>query len=74
MGRLHMKPVNCEFQEYARRLTEQFINGRDDEVIIEGIIRELTALKDTSEVSSDQVLMWTGRMEAQREKKGFWTI
>ena len=36
----------------------QFINGLDDENQIAEIIKELMALKDTSEVSSKQVLMW----------------
>ena len=36
---------------------EQFINGLNDETITAEITKELlTALKDTSEVSSDQVL------------------
>ena len=57
MDRLHMKEADCKYKEYDRRLTVQFINSLDHEIIIEEIIRELTALKYTSEVSSDQVLM-----------------
>ena len=57
MGKLCMKAVNFEYNEYYMRLIEQFINGLDAEVIIEEVIRELTILKDTSEVSSNQVLM-----------------
>ena len=60
-----MKAAGCEYKEYVRQLREQFINGLDDEVMIEETIRELTALKDTSEVSSDQVLMWNQKVEAQ---------
>ena len=58
MGRLKIKVTNCKYKEYDRRLKEQFINGLDDDTIIAKIIKELTALKDTREVSSKQVLMW----------------
>ena len=47
-----MKAKDCGYKEYDRRLTKKFINSLDDKVIIEEIIRELTALKDTSELSS----------------------
>ena len=66
MGRFCINEVDCEYKECDRRLMEQFINGLDDEVILEEIIQELTALKDNSEVSSDEVLMWAKKVEAQR--------
>ena len=47
-------------------LKEQFINGLYDETIIAKIIKELPALKDTSEMSGEQVLMWAKKVEAQR--------
>ena len=43
-------------------LKEQFINGLDDETIIVEIIKQLTALKDTSEVSGEQILIWAQRV------------
>ena len=58
-----------KYKEYDRRLKEQFINGLDDETIIVEIIKELTALKETSEVSSEQTLMGAQRIEAQRAQK-----
>ena len=57
MGRLHIMPY-CKYQEYDRRLKEKFINGLNSEAIIAEIIKELISLKDTSEVSSEHVLMW----------------
>ena len=57
VDRFHMKAVDYEYKECDKSLTEQFINDINNKVIIEKIIRELTALKDTSEVSGDQVLM-----------------
>ena len=50
-------------------LKEQFINGLNDDTIIAKIIKELTALKDTSKVSSEEVLMWTLRVGVQRAQK-----
>ena len=56
MCKLHIKATDCKYKAYGRRLREQFINGLDHENIIEEIIRELTALKDRSEVSNKQVM------------------
>ena len=53
-------------QRMWRKLKETFTNGLDDETIIVEIIKELTTLKDTSEASSEQVLMWIQKEEAQR--------
>ena len=61
-----MKAVDCKYKEYDRRLRKQFKNSLDDEVII---IRELTALKDTSWFSSNQVLLWARGLEAPRVQK-----
>ena len=51
------------------RQKEQFINDLNDETIIVKIIKELTALKDISKVSSEQVLMWTLRVGVQRGQR-----
>ena len=40
----------------------------DEEKMME-IIRQLTALKETNEVTSEQVLCWAKRVEAQRVQK-----
>ena len=69
MGRLHTKAADCEYHEYDRWLTEQFIHGLDDEVMIGEIVRVLMALKDTNEVTRNHILMWTLRMEVQRVQK-----
>ena len=66
---MHTKTADCEYHEYDRRLTEQFITGLDNEVMIGEIIWELTALKDISEAISYQILMWVERVEAQSGQK-----
>ena len=39
MGRLHIKTTDCKYKDYDRRLKEQFINGLDNENIVEEIIK-----------------------------------
>ena len=48
--------MNCKNMDHERRLKEQFINGLDDENIVEEIIKELVALNNASEVRSKQIL------------------
>ena len=50
-------------------LKEQFINGLNDETVITKIIKEPKALKNTSKASSEQVLLWAQRVEAERAQK-----
>ena len=69
MHRLYIKATDCKCKTCDRRLKEQFTNMLDNKNIIEEIIKELTALKDTSEVSSERVLMRAQYIEEQRGKK-----
>ena len=65
MGRLCIKITDSTYKEHERRLKEQFLNALDNENIIAEILKEWTAYKDTSEVSSEQVLMFAQRSEVQ---------
>ena len=49
-----------------RQLKEQFINGINDNDMMIEILREWAAIKKTNELSSEQVLAWARRVEAQR--------
>ena len=66
MGRLQVKAKECKHKEYGRRLKEQFMNGMNNEATTAKITKELAALKDTTEVSSEEVLVWDQRVETQR--------
>ena len=66
---IRIKATECKYQEYDRRLGEQFINSPNDKNITAEKIKELTALKDTSGVSSEQVLISAQRVEVQRLQK-----
>ena len=52
-------------------LKEQFIDGMNTETIKAGIIKELTILKDAIEMSSEEVLMWVQRVEAQECRRQY---
>ena len=63
------KATECKYQEYDRRLQEQFRNGQSVETITDEIIKELIAVKGSSKVSSKQVLVWAKRVEVLRVQK-----
>ena len=44
IGRLQTKTADCDYNEYDRRLPEQFIYGQDVECMIRVILREVSAL------------------------------
>ena len=69
MGKLQIKTIEPKHQQYDRRVKEQFINGLDNEDIATKIIKELTGLRDTNEVTSEPVLSWTQRVEVKRAQK-----
>ena len=64
-----MKASDCEYYEYDRRLTGPFINRPDVKVMLGKMLRELTALKDINEATTDQILTWAQRVEAQRAQR-----
>ena len=73
MGNLHMKAMDRKYNEYVRRLKVQFLNGLDDENMVEEMIRELTTLKDNSKVSSEWILLWAQEWRNRGCKMNCWT-
>ena len=49
--------------EKDRRFKEQFISDISDEQIMNEVIRELTAIRETNKVKSEEVLCWAKRLE-----------
>ena len=74
MCRLQIKATNYKYEGYDRKLKEQFINGLKNETIIGKILMEATALKDTSQVSNTQVLMWPQRAKYKEHGRQCWKI
>ena len=66
MGHFRIKTTDCKYQEDDRRFKEQFINGMNDKTVISEIIKEFVAIKNTIEVTSEQVLALTRRTGAER--------
>ena len=56
MGRLRIKAAKCKYKETDRHLKEQLINRINDDMVTAEIIREHTAINDTSSVPSTQVI------------------
>ena len=69
MGRFQTKAAECEYKEYDRLLTEQFIKGLDDEGITSEILNEVSTLENIEYATSERVLLWAQREEVQRVQK-----
>ena len=69
MGRLWSKATDCNYKEYVRLLTDQFIHGLDNEVMISEILRKVSPLEDIDDIMSKRELLWTWRGEVQRAQK-----
>ena len=66
MGRLHVVAAESNYRELDRELKEQFIHGLNDKVMLDKIIRELTAKNNDEQVMSEGVLAWAKGVEVQR--------
>ena len=51
--------AKCDYDEYDRRITEQFIHVLDDEGMVSQILREVSVLEDINDATSEWVLLWT---------------
>ena len=67
MGHLRIKANACKYKK--KRLEQQVINCINNDNIMIKIIRALAAIKMPDEITSQQVLCWARRVEAQRAHK-----
>ena len=65
MGRLHVVAAECNYRELDRQLVEQFIHGLNDKVMLDKVIRELTAKTNDEHITSEGVLAWAKRTECK---------
>ena len=56
IGHLKIKANECSYNWCDRQFKKQFINGTNDEMMWSEIIKELTAIKETNEKTSEQLL------------------
>ena len=66
MGWLQMAAAECGYKEVDRQLKEQFIHGLNDKIMLDKIIRDLTSRTGNVQMTSEDVLAWAKRVEAQR--------
>ena len=66
MGRLHMAAMECNYTELDQQLKEKFIHGLNDKSMLDKIIKELTTTNSDGEITSEGILAWAKRVEAQR--------
>ena len=66
MGRLRLAAVECNYKEIDRQLKEQFIHGPNDNDMLAELIRELTKAKESTALTSEQVLILAKRVKVQR--------
>ena len=57
---LRIAAKECNSQELDRWVIEQIIHGINDNNMLIEISNELKTMKNTNEVTSNQVLMWQG--------------
>ena len=67
-GRLRTNAAECQYKEYNRLLTKEFISGLIDDGMIDEILKGVAVLEDISDVTCEHVLFWALRIEEQRAK------
>ena len=60
-----MTVVECNYREIDQQLKEQFIHGLSNKIMLDEVIRELTTKNNNEQTSSEDVLAWAKRVEAQ---------
>ena len=70
MGRLKLAAVECNYKKVDRQLKEQFVHRLSDNDMLAEIIREFTKAEESADITSEQVLGWAKRVEAQRAQSG----
>ena len=68
-GRFRTKAAESQYKEYDRLLREHFINGSNDNVMIDEILKEVTTLEDIEDATSECVLLCVHRVKTQRSQK-----
>ena len=66
MVTLRIKATECICKKNYRRLKVQFINSLNDEVMTAEKMKDLTAIKDSTKIKSEKVLLWFKRVGAKK--------
>ena len=66
MARLRLAAVECNYKEIDRQLKEQFIHRLNDNDMLAERNGELIKAEESTAVTSEHILVWAKRVEAQR--------
>ena len=58
--------AECNHKELDLQLKEQFIHGLNDKMMLDKLIGELTTKGSNDQTTSEDLLIWAKRVEAQR--------
>ena len=58
MGRLCVAAAGCNYREVDQQLKEEFIHVLTDKIMLDEVIRELTAKSNNKQTTSEDVLAW----------------
>ena len=72
MGQLGIKANECKYKKYDRYLKEQFLNGINDKMMTAEIIKELTMLRRTTDMTSKWVLTCAKRKKCSECRKQYY--
>ena len=61
-----MAAAECGYKEIDRQLKEEYIHSLNDKDMLGEIIKELTTKNNDEQTTSEGVLVWVKRVEAQR--------
>ena len=61
----NQKANECDYKKHDSHLKDKFINSINDVMMTAEIIRELTTLRKTNDVTKEQVLTYMKRIEVQ---------
>ena len=68
IGRLRLEAIECNYKEIDGQLKEQFIHSLNDTDMLAEINVDLTKREEYTEVTSENVVCWAKREDAQRSE------
>ena len=57
MGKLRAKALDCQYKEYERLLTKQFISGLNDKVLVMKVYKEVDMLESVKDAMNKHILL-----------------
>ena len=61
-----MVAAECNYKEIDCQLKEQFIHGLNNKTMLDEVIKDLTTKYINEQMTSEDMLIWAKRVEAQR--------